>query len=149
LTLVGGRSSAATAASSLVSAAAGSESVGGTASGALKGPAPAADSFAPGGSLELRCLLCTIWANPHLALAETAIDGRIHIPVPASTLAVAAPSDASLPITGAVAATTECLADPPSPPSDAARATAAESPSPTATTIDPSAQNLIVRFLRA
>lgn len=149
LTLVGGRSSAATAASSLVSAAAGSESVGGIASGVFKGPAPAADSFAPGGTLELRCLLCTIWANPHLALAETAIDGRIHIPVPASTLAVAAPSDASLPITGAVATTTECLADPPSPPSDAARATAAESPSPTATTVDPSAQNLIARFLRA
>ncbi|CAN0067492.1 unnamed protein product, partial [Ectocarpus sp. 12 AP-2014] len=150
LTLVGGRSSATTAASSLISAAAaGSESVGGTASGVFKGPAPAADSFAPGGTSELRCLLCTIWANPHLALAETAIDGRIHIPVPASALPVAAPSDASLPITGAVAATTDCLADPPSPPSDAARATAAESRSPTATTVDPSTQNLIARFLKA
>ncbi|CBJ30073.1 estExt_Genewise1.C_60040 [Ectocarpus siliculosus] len=150
LTLVGGRSSSAAAASSLISAAAaGSESVGGTASGVFKGPAPTADNFAPGGTLELRCLLCTIWANPHLALAETAVDGRIHIPVPASALAVAAPSDAPLPITGAVAATTECPADAPSPPSDAARAAAAESPSPTATTVDPPAQNLIARFLRA
>ncbi|CAM9944846.1 unnamed protein product, partial [Ectocarpus sp. 12 AP-2014] len=151
LTLVGGRSSAATAAFSLISAAASSESIGGTASGVFKDPAPAVDSFAPGGTLELRCLLCTIWANPHLALAETAIDGRIHIPVPASALAVAAPSDASLPITGTVAATTECLADPPSPPSDAARAAAppAESPSPTSTGVNPSAQSLIARFLRA
>lgn len=150
LTLVGEGSSAATAAPSLVSpAAADSESVGGTASGVLKGSATEADNFAPGATLELRCLLCTTWGNPHLALAETAVDGRVHIPVPASTLAVAAPTDASLPTAGAVAATNECPADPPSPPFGAARAAAAESASPAATAADPSAQNLIARFLRA
>ncbi|CAN0126187.1 unnamed protein product, partial [Ectocarpus fasciculatus] len=151
LTLLGGRSSAAAAAPSLVSAAAADSEIvaGGTASGVSKGPAPAAVNFAPGGTLELRCLLCTIWANPHLALAETAVDGRIHIPVPASNLPVAVPSDASLPIAEAVAATTERPADPPSPPFDPARPAAAASASPAAAAADPSAQDLIARFLRA
>ncbi|CAN0138207.1 unnamed protein product, partial [Laminaria digitata] len=47
-------------------------------------PPPASQDQGAAGlseNAELRCLLCTVWANPHLAPTQAAVDGRVNIPL--------------------------------------------------------------------
>ena len=47
-------------------------------------------AFLSEAAASLRCFLCTVWTNPDLAPGETAVDGRVALPLPPTTTAAAA-----------------------------------------------------------
>lgn len=117
------------------------------------------DNLLTEGVATLTCFLCTVWTNPHLAPTETAVDGRVNIPLSSTATAAAMVRVAQYgpelrqPPPEATATNAEELTDGMSLLSNTAKpALAHPKPSPTATititTTDPAADGLITRFLK-
>lgn len=108
------------------------------------------------GVATVTCSLCTIWSNPNLAPAETAVDGRVNIPLSSTAIAAAAAVAAAQygprlfqPPPEAIETRAEESNDSASLlPTTATPALAQPKPSSTTTTTDTAADDLIARFLK-
>eukprot|EP00903_Cladosiphon_okamuranus_P019554 g17985.t1 len=100
----------------------------------------------------LRCLLCTVWANPHLAPDETAVDGRVNLSLPPTSTAAAAAAAGVAAVQRQLGTnpTTSMQPTPCSPPlPDPATPVPPETARPNpSTTTDPAVRSLLTQFLR-